>query len=84
MKRHAIAIDEDNIYVECKGKDCGRNYHIHGNVNRNLNNRESGRCGHCSIDYDTIVVDDETYRGTLVKIISRGKRKGTYIFGKKL
>jgi len=87
MKRWAIAIDDTHIYVECKAKnrkDCpnGMGYHIHGNPESHTNNRESGRCGHCSVDYDTIVVDDETHRGTLVKIISKGKRKGMYIFEK--
>tara|TARA_R110000796_G_scaffold46888_2_gene113212 strand:+ start:2368 stop:2616 length:249 start_codon:yes stop_codon:yes gene_type:complete len=81
--RQAIAIDEKYIYVEClAGKDCdSRLYHRHGN-NGNMKDRTTGRCGHCDIDYQEIDINSNTYRGTLLKIIKTGKRKGTPIFKK--
>jgi|TARA_R110000803_G_scaffold43110_2_gene92284 hypothetical protein len=85
--RHALAIDQKSIYVECKcnnWKKCGNGYgfHIHGN-NSNTNNREEGRSGHCQISYNNIIIDNDTFRGTLKKRIKTGWRKGTYIFEKK-
>ena len=85
--RNALAIDKKNIYVECKAnnwKKCGNGYgfHIHGN-NSNTNNREEGRSGHCEISYNNIIIDNNTFRGTLKKRIKTGWRKGTYLFERK-
>ena len=83
----AIAIDEDTIYVECKAdkwKKCGNGfgYHLHGNSSKTYEDREESRSSHCKIPYNNILVNSNTYRGTLKKRIKTGKRKGTYIFKK--
>jgi len=87
MERLALAIDSKNIYVECKAtnwRKCnnGIGYHLHGN-NSNTKNRQEGRCGHCEIYYNNIIINSTTFRGTLKKRIKTGWRKGTYIFERK-
>lgn len=84
----ALAIDKKNIYVECcapNWRKCGNGYgfHIHGN-NSNTKNREEGRTSHCETNlYNNVIIDNNTFRGSLTKRIKTGWRKGTYIFERK-
>tara|TARA_R110000744_G_scaffold106463_1_gene202784 strand:+ start:213 stop:485 length:273 start_codon:yes stop_codon:yes gene_type:complete len=84
----ALAIDKKNIFVECrceKWKKCGNGYgfHIHGNSNGSLDNREEGRGSECNVSYNNVLINSKTYKGaTLKKRIKTGWRKGTYIFEK--
>lgn len=55
---HAFAVNDRNIIVKCPH----HKYHTHGSM-KNLKNREEGRVSHCDkMDYNNIIIDDDTLR----------------------